>query len=265
MPLFRQKRISPLKTVIIESDCDGSPPCLPLRIEHCLFAGLSFSSLIELSQTELNHFWESKRNRRLFWNALERAVWSHAECLTTLGRIIFSARIRPVSLWGYIKCCPLSPTKIEELTAGSDVKTQRSSAGDPTRVFRMLVRHSNHWATKPWQELRANSRLSPRCQVFSSLWSDPDCPSLQARSNQWKLVGFQSVQSKVVPVGIIPNPILFFFFFPEKDSSAFAAEKRMIPTRASFWQFNLFTACGQMSYLYRLATMSSTITRGPLP
>ena len=27
-------------------DCDGSPQCLPLRIEHCLFGGLSFSMLM---------------------------------------------------------------------------------------------------------------------------------------------------------------------------------------------------------------------------
>ena len=40
-------------------------------------------------------------------------------------------------------------------------KTQRSLAGDRTQVFRLPVGRSNHWATKPRQELRANFCLSP--------------------------------------------------------------------------------------------------------
>ena len=57
-------------------------------------------------------------------------------------------------------------TKIEELTAGSDEKTQRSPPGIKPKVLRILVARSNHWATKPQRELRVNSRLSPSCQFF---------------------------------------------------------------------------------------------------
>ena len=72
-----------------------------------------------------------------------------------------------LSLWSFlVKLSPFSSTKIEELTAGSDEKTQHSTAGIWTRVFQTLVGRSNHWATKPRQKLRANSCLSPSCQFF---------------------------------------------------------------------------------------------------
>ena len=56
----------------------------------------------------------------------------------------------------------------EELTAGSDEKTQRSPAGNRTQGLANSSRtlYMNHWATKPQRELRVNSRLSPSCQFF---------------------------------------------------------------------------------------------------
>ena len=60
-----------------------------------------------------------------------------------------------------------APTKIEELTAGSDEKTQRSPRRESNPgSLRILVARSNHWATKPQRELRVNFRLSPSCQFF---------------------------------------------------------------------------------------------------
>ena len=63
--------------------------------------------------------------------------------------------------------------------------TQRSPAGDRTRVFRLPVGRSttDHWATKPRQELHANFCLSPNCQFcFATRW--PECLSLQTRRDQ---------------------------------------------------------------------------------
>ena len=53
-------------------------------------------------------------------------------------------------------------------------KTQRSPVGDRTRVFRLPVGRSNHWATKPRQELRTNFCLSPTVSsFFTTRW--PEC------------------------------------------------------------------------------------------
>ena len=50
-----------------------------------------------------------------------------------------------------------APTKIEELTAGSDEKnTAQPPPGIEPRILRILVARSNHWATKPQRELRVN-------------------------------------------------------------------------------------------------------------
>ena len=59
-----------------------------------------------------------------------------------------------------------APTKIEELTAGSDEKKHSAAPpGIEPRILRILVARSN-WATKPQRELRVNFRLSPSCQFF---------------------------------------------------------------------------------------------------
>ena len=54
---------------------------------------------------------------------------------------------------------PLLRSNIDELTAGSDEKTHSATLAE-TWVFRLPVGRFNHWATKPWQELRANSILA---------------------------------------------------------------------------------------------------------
>ena len=59
-----------------------------------------------------------------------------------------------------------APTKIEELTAGSDEKHSAAPPGIEPKVLRILVARSNHWASKPQRELRVNFRLSPSCQFF---------------------------------------------------------------------------------------------------
>ena len=59
-----------------------------------------------------------------------------------------------------------SDTKIEELTVGSDEKTQRSPAGIEPRVLRILVARSNHWATKPQRELREFSTFTKLSVLF---------------------------------------------------------------------------------------------------
>ena len=47
-------------------DCDGSPQCLPLRIEHCLFGGLSFSAITFITEiAELQRPITSKAGRRI--------------------------------------------------------------------------------------------------------------------------------------------------------------------------------------------------------
>ena len=92
-------------------------------------------------------------------------------------------------------------------------KTQRSPAGDRTRVFRLPVGCSNHWATKPQQELRANFCLSPTVSsfflfFFTTRW--PECSSLPTRRDQrntrvtsWWKKNWQLVKDKnsyAVPV-----------------------------------------------------------------
>ena len=75
------------------------------------------------------------------------------------------------------------PTNVNWQLDQTRKKTQRSPAGDRTRVFRLPVGRSNHWATKPRQELRANFCLSPNCQFFfTTRW--PECLSLQTRRDQ---------------------------------------------------------------------------------
>ena len=51
-------------------------------------------------------------------------------------------------------------------------KNTTQPVGDRTQVFRLPVGRSNHWATKPRQELRANFCLSPTVS-FLSLRGDP--------------------------------------------------------------------------------------------
>ena len=95
-------------------------------------------------------------------------------------------------------------------------KTQRSPAGDRTRVFRLPVGRSNHWATKPRQELRANFCLSPNCQFFfTTRW--PECLSLQTRRDQRNSLDLNisnRSNRKFVPVGTIPSNQTSFFFYP---------------------------------------------------
>ena len=86
-------------------------------------------------------------------------------------RFCLSAALGVLGETIFLKYSPIEPTsvpflRIEELRAGSDEKTQHSPAGIQTRVFRLPIGRSNHWATKPWQELRANSRLSLSCWFF---------------------------------------------------------------------------------------------------
>ena len=85
-------------------------------------------------------------------------------------------------------------------------KTQHSPAGDQTWVFRLPIGRSNHWATKPRQELRANFCLSPNCQFFFTTRL-PAYSSLQTRREQRRLAGFNynCSNQKFVPVGTIPS------------------------------------------------------------
>ena len=70
-----------------------------------------------------------------------------------------------------------------ELTAGSDEKkAQRSPAGDRTWVFRLPVGRSNHWATKPRQELRANVLPFTKLHIARAL-----CPEVASSSCWWGL------------------------------------------------------------------------------
>ena len=66
-----------------------------------------------------------------------------------------------------IKVSSLSaPTKIEELTAGSDEKTQRSPAG--IRAQGLAISSGTHWPLQLSYELRVNSRFFvwSGCQFF---------------------------------------------------------------------------------------------------
>ena len=87
-----------------------------------------------------------------------------------------------------------SPTKIEELTAGSDEKTQRSPAGDRTRVLQMLV-------TRLWPlsyEVTA---------AFRRLWFDPRCRTV--------LCFFRLIQQSVLLSSSksTPSPATYQFFY----------------------------------------------------
>ena len=74
---------------------------------------------------------------------------------------------------------------IEELTAGSDEKKHSAAPpGIEPRILRILVARSNHWATKPQRELRVNFSTFTKLSVLFPPRGDPDCPSLQARSDQ---------------------------------------------------------------------------------
>ena len=68
-----------------------------------------------------------------------------------------------------------APTRIEELTAGSDEKHSAAPPGIEPRVLRILVARYNHWATKPQRELRVNSSIFVGAEREESLIrNDPD-------------------------------------------------------------------------------------------
>ena len=83
-------------------------------------------------------------------------------------------------------------------------KTQRSPAGDRTWVVRLPVGHSNHWATKPQQELRANFCLSPSCQFFQK--SQLGYPSSILKKNPFQAPCLRRrVPDCVEMTGLIPD------------------------------------------------------------
>ena len=142
--------------------------------------------------------------------------------------------------WPFLKLCSSfkfsslsTPTKIEELTAGSDKNTQRSPAGNRTQGLanssRTLYPLSNEATTETVCEFSTFTKLS----VLFPLWGDPDCPSQQARSEDddenW--LNLNPFNRKLALVGIIPNQILLSFSSdfssdPAVSSSIFVRAER---------------------------------------
>ena len=98
-----------------------------------------------------------------------------------------------------------SPTKIRtDSWIKPEKNTQRSLAGDRTWVFRVSVGRSNHWATKPRQELRANFCLSPSHQFFFFSRGDLDvraCEHTETNENSMDLI-LNMFKSNIVSVRI---------------------------------------------------------------
>ena len=104
-----------------------------------------------------------------------------------------------------------APTKIEELTAGSDEK--KHSAAPPRiepRILRNLVARSNHWATKPQRELRVNFRLSPSCQFFFHYEVTRIARVYKHAATNDNSLDLDPFNRKFALVGIIPNQPLSF-------------------------------------------------------
>ena len=100
------------------------------------------------------------------WGTKGRGVtgWDDVDCGFPTGFVCETGKQN----WDQILSF-FSPTKIlvEELTAWSDDKTQRSPGRQrPNQGLANAVARSNRWATKPQQELRAKICLSPSCQFF---------------------------------------------------------------------------------------------------
>ena len=92
----------------------------------------------------------------------------------------------------------------------TDSRIRRKNTAQPRREshrgrpLRILVARSNHWAMKP--------QWKPTFTKLSVLFphrGDPDCPSLQARSEQRKLSWFISAQTRPCRDHFLSNSLLF--------------------------------------------------------
>ena len=158
--------------------------------------------------------------------------------------------------WGLINSSLSAPTKIEELTAGSDEKKHSAAPpGIEPRILRILVARSNHWATKPQRELRVNFRLSPSCQFFFHYEVTRIARVYKHAATNDNSLDLDPFNRKLALVGIIPNQLFSFssdkFFFRLIRLSVLLSlselkEKSwlgMIPTRASLRYLRAFFSC----------------------